>query len=50
MRLVTSKRLHALGLLLLEAAGFALLISGKFSGDKEISGAFGKLWTRARAL
>lgn len=50
MRLVTPARLRALGVLLLEAAGFALLVSERIGGDVEVRGALAKLWAKARAL
>jgi hypothetical protein len=50
MRLVTSARLRAVGLLLIEAAGFALLIYERLGGDSEVRGAVGWLWSKARSL
>lgn len=50
MRYMTPERLRAAGLLLIEAAGFALLISRRLGGDAEIRGALGRLWAKARSL
>lgn len=50
MQLVTSARLRAVGLLLIEAAGFALLIYDRVGGDDQVRGAVARLWSKARAL
>lgn len=50
MRYVTSGRLKALGILLVEAAGLALLLTERLAGDGELRGALARLWSRARSL
>jgi hypothetical protein len=50
MRLVTSARLRAIGLLMIEAAGLALLIYDRVSGDKQVRKAAEKLLTKASSL
>jgi hypothetical protein len=50
MRMMTSARLRAVGLLLIEAAGFALLISRRLGGDKEVRNVIDRLWSKARSL
>lgn len=50
MRYLTSARVRAAGLLLIEAAGFALLIADRLGGDSEVRSAITRLWAKARAL
>lgn len=50
MRLVTSARLRAVALLLIEVAGFALLIYDRVGGDGQVREAVVRLRSKARAL
>ncbi len=50
MRLVTSARFRAVGLLLIEAAGFALLIYERLGVDGQVRDAASRLWSKARTL
>lgn len=50
MRLVTTARLRAVGVLLMEAAGLALLVVNRISGDTSIKSAFSRVLTKAKAL
>jgi hypothetical protein len=42
--------MRAVGLLLIEAAGFALLLYERLGGDSQVRGAVSRLWSKARAL
>lgn len=50
MRVVTSARLRAVGILLLEAAGIALLIAERVGSDKTLRTSIVGLIKKARAL
>lgn len=50
MRLVTSTRLRAVGLLLIETAGFVLLTYEHLKGDRQVRDAAVRLWLKARNL
>lgn len=50
MRIVTSARLRAAGILLLEAAGLVLLVAQRVGGDSELRGAVLAFVKKARAL
>jgi len=50
MRLVTSRRLRAVGILLLEAAGLAVLLAERVGGDPKLKGAFVGFINKVRAL
>lgn len=50
MRIVTSARLRAVGFLLLEAAGLALLIAESIGKDDNLRGAVAGFVKKARAL
>ncbi len=50
MRIVTSRRLRAVGILLLEAAGLVLLVAERANKDPALRGAFLDFVKKARAL
>jgi hypothetical protein len=50
MRIVTSARLRAVGILLLEAAGLTLLIAKSINKDDKLRGAVVGFIKKARAL
>ena len=50
MRIVTSARLRAVGILLLEAAGLALLIAERVGKDPSLKTSVSDLIKKARAL
>lgn len=50
MRIVTSARLRAVGILLLEAAGLALLLVERVGSDPKLRGAVAGFFKKARAL
>ena len=50
MRLVTSARLRAVGILLIEVAGLVLLIYDRVSGDKQVRKATTKLLEKVDSL
>ena len=50
MRLVTSARVRAVGILLLEVAGFALLVAQQVNGNAKLKSDLLKLVSKAKAL
>lgn len=50
MRLVTSARLRAIGVLLIEAAGLVMLVVDRLHGDHAVKGAVARFIAKARAL
>lgn len=50
MRIVTSRRLRAVGFLLLEAAGLVLLLAERAQKDTGLRGAFVDFFKKVRAV
>jgi hypothetical protein len=50
MRIVTSRRLRAVGILLLEAAGLAVLIAERVGSDPKLKSTFVGFVNKVRAL